>query len=194
MGGAQGRGLKIRSGPATLQFSSEAVWPSRGGAGASGPKWGALAGTSNSPAVTHTAVLLLPIEEQSYLSFLLLLEIIIFCYKSYLLVKGLSPQKCRREKMKALFHLPPQLLLPPECACEQAQMHASGTFPTYLQSSVCLCVCVRACVLQVLKTWTLGPGHLGSNPSSTPVELGSLPNLPVPQSPHLYIGLGAFKD
>ena len=150
VGGAQGRGLKIRSGPATLQFSSEAVWPSRGGAGASGPKWGALAGTSNSPAVTHTAALLLPIEEQSYLSFLLLLEIIIFCYKSYLFVKGLSPQKCRREKMKALFHLPPQLLLPPECACEQAQMHASGIFPTYLQSSVCLCVCVRvracACV------------------------------------------------
>lgn len=107
---AGGRSPRQKAGD---QLGAEVTWPSRGRAEAWGPTWGALAGTSNSPQVTHTAALLVPVEEQSHLSFLLLLEIIIFRYKSYLLVKGQGPQKCRREKMKALFHLSPQLLLPP---------------------------------------------------------------------------------
>ena len=81
-------GWRPARGPAALHVSAEVTWPLRGRAEAWGPKWGALAGTSNSPQVTHTAALLVPIEEQSHLSFLLLLEIIIFRYKSYLLVKG----------------------------------------------------------------------------------------------------------
>ena len=42
--GTGGRSPRQRAG-------NQAAWPSRGGAGASGPKWEALAGTLNSPAV-----------------------------------------------------------------------------------------------------------------------------------------------